>query len=145
VSYCTHQPNGTQAPRSNSSQNFNAHTQSDASQHRSGHHPLPFSALPHQLRRDLKGNQTAISLAAALLEYARTKPYCYPTTARLAEDLGVCQNTVRAALLVGIHQLIGTMYINKVVLLHSTNQLGMIWPVIFSMTRNICRATIGKK
>jgi len=65
---------------------------------RTSHHPLPFSALPHQLRRDLKGNQTAISLAAALLEYARTKPYCYPTTAHLADDLGVCQNTIRAAL-----------------------------------------------
>ena len=64
----------------------------------SGYHPLPFSALPHQLRRDLKGNPQAISLAAALLEYARTKAYCYPTTARLAADLGVCQNTVRAAL-----------------------------------------------
>ena len=61
---------------------------------------LPFSALPHELRKDprLKGNRTAIVLAAALLEYARSKPSCYPSNARLAEDLGVCQQTIRNAL-----------------------------------------------
>ena len=46
----------------------------------------------------MRGRRVAVLLAAALLEYARDKPYCYPTTARLAADLGVCQNTVRAAL-----------------------------------------------
>jgi hypothetical protein len=52
---------------------------------------LPFAALPHDLRKDpqLKGNRTAIVLAAALLEYARSKPACWPSNARLAEDLGV--------------------------------------------------------
>ena len=62
--------------------------------------PLPFSALPHELRKDprLKGNRTAIVLAAALLEYARSKPSCYPSNARLAADLGVCQQTIRNAL-----------------------------------------------
>src|SRR5512135_389301 len=61
---------------------------------------LPFAALPHALRKDprLKGNQTAIVLAAALLEYARSKPSCYPSNARLAADLGVCQQTIRNAL-----------------------------------------------
>src|SRR5512135_2058674 len=61
---------------------------------------LPFAALPHELRKDprLKGNRTAIVLAAALLEYARSKPSCYPSNARLAEDLGVCQQTIRNAL-----------------------------------------------
>src|SRR5512135_1711942 len=64
-------------------------------------HPLPFAALPHDLRKDprLKGNRTAIVLAAALLEYAPgVKPSCYPTNARLAEDLGCCEQTVRTAL-----------------------------------------------
>jgi hypothetical protein len=62
---------------------------------------LPFAALPHDLRKDprLKGNRTAIVLAAALLEYAPgTKPSCYPTNARLADDLGCCEQTVRHAL-----------------------------------------------
>ena len=62
---------------------------------------LPFAALPHDLRKDprLKGNRTAIVLAAALLEYAPgTKPSCFPTNARLAADLGCCQQTVRHAL-----------------------------------------------
>jgi hypothetical protein len=62
---------------------------------------LPFAALPHQLRKDprLKGNRTAIVLAAALLEYAPGgKPSCYPTNARLARDLGCCEQTVRTAL-----------------------------------------------
>ena len=62
--------------------------------------PLPFSALPHALRRDprLKGNQTAIVLAATLLEYARNQPSCYPTNSTLAENMGVCVTTVRNAL-----------------------------------------------
>src|SRR5512135_3266875 len=62
---------------------------------------LPFAALPHQLRKDprLKGNRTAIVLAAALLEYAPgSKPSCYPTNTRLAADLGCCEQTVRTAL-----------------------------------------------
>src|SRR5512135_1935068 len=62
---------------------------------------LPFAALPHQLRKDprLKGNRTAIVLAAALLEYAPgSKPSCYPTNATLASDLGCSESTVRAAL-----------------------------------------------
>jgi Helix-turn-helix domain len=62
---------------------------------------LPFAALPHDLRKDprLKGNRTAIVLAAALLEYAPgVKPSCYPTNARLADDLGCCEQTVRTAL-----------------------------------------------
>ena len=98
VAYCTRPAPVPQVPRSNPSPNFNTHAETDGSRAGTRHHPLPFSALPHQLRRDLKGNHTAISLAAALLEYAGVKPYCYPTTARLAADLGVCQNTVRAAL-----------------------------------------------
>src|SRR5512135_1399769 len=62
--------------------------------------PLPFAALPHELRKDprLKANRTAIVLAAALLEYARAKPSCYPTNARLAADLGCCAQTIRNAL-----------------------------------------------
>jgi hypothetical protein len=62
---------------------------------------LPFAALPHDLRKDpwLKGNRTAIVLAAALLEYAPGgKSSCYPTNARLASDLGCCEQTVRTAL-----------------------------------------------
>ncbi len=62
---------------------------------------LPFAALPHDLRKDprLKRNRTAIVLAAALLEYAPgTKPSCYPTNARLAGDLGCCEQTIRNAL-----------------------------------------------
>src|SRR5512135_1424628 len=62
---------------------------------------LPFAALPHQLRKDprLKGNRTAIVLAAALLEYAPgSKPSCHPTNATLASDLGCSESTVRAAL-----------------------------------------------
>ena len=63
-------------------------------------HPLPFAALPHELRKDprLKGNRTAIVLAAALLEYARASDSCWPSNRRLAEDLGCCQQTVRNAL-----------------------------------------------
>ena len=74
-----------------------APSQAPCSQNHSAN-PLPFSAVPHQLRRDLKGNQTAISLAAALLEYARQESSCYPTTARLAEDMGCSQQTIRNAL-----------------------------------------------
>src|SRR5512135_1191651 len=61
---------------------------------------LPFAALPHQLRKDprLKRHRTAVVLAAALLEYARDSPHCWPSNRRLAEDLGVCQQTVRNAL-----------------------------------------------
>jgi hypothetical protein len=62
---------------------------------------LPFAALPHDLRKDprLKGHRTAIVLAAALLEYAPgVKSSCYPTNARLAGDLGCCEQTVRTAL-----------------------------------------------
>jgi hypothetical protein len=61
---------------------------------------LPFAALPHELRKDprLKGNRTAVVLAAALLEYARDGAHCWPSNRRLAEDLGVCQQTVRNAL-----------------------------------------------
>ena len=61
---------------------------------------LPFAALPHELRKDprLKGNRTAIVLAAALLEYTRARDSCWPSNRRLAEDLGCCQQTVRNAL-----------------------------------------------
>jgi hypothetical protein len=61
---------------------------------------LPFAALPHDLRKDprLKGHRTAVVLAAALLEYARDSSHCWPSNRRLAEDLGVCQQTVRNAL-----------------------------------------------
>ncbi|MBV8382987.1 MAG: helix-turn-helix domain-containing protein, partial [Planctomycetaceae bacterium] len=59
---------------------------------------MPFSALPHELRKSLKGNQTAIVLAATLLEYAKTKAYCYPSNATLAEDMGCCVSTIRNAL-----------------------------------------------
>jgi hypothetical protein len=64
--------------------------------------PYPFSALPHALRKDprLKRNHLAVVLAAALLEYARDRPSCYPTNATLAEDLGCGESTVRAALAV---------------------------------------------
>jgi Helix-turn-helix domain len=60
--------------------------------------PLPFSALPHALRRSLRGNQTAIVLAATLLEYARNAASCYPTNATLASDMGCSVSTVRNAL-----------------------------------------------
>jgi hypothetical protein len=65
-------------------------------------HPHPFSALPHALRKDprVKGNNLAIVLAAALLEYCRDRPSCYPTNATLAEDLGCAPSTIRAALAV---------------------------------------------
>src|SRR5271166_2852391 len=61
---------------------------------------LPFAALPHELRKDprLKGNRTAIVLAAALLEYARARDSCWPSNRRLAEDLGCCHQTIRNAL-----------------------------------------------
>ena len=61
---------------------------------------LPFAALPHELRKDprLKGNRTAIVLAAALLEYARASDSCWPSNRRLAEDLGCCPQTIRNAL-----------------------------------------------
>src|SRR5512135_2955758 len=60
----------------------------------------PFAALPHALRKDprLKGNNLAIVLAAALLEYCRDRPSCYPTNARLAADMGCSESTARAAL-----------------------------------------------
>src|SRR5208337_2599575 len=61
---------------------------------------IPFAALPHELRKDsrLKGNRTAIVLAAALLEYARARDSCWPSNRRLAEDLGCCHQTIRNAL-----------------------------------------------
>jgi Helix-turn-helix domain len=61
---------------------------------------LPFAALPHDLRKDprLRGKDKAILLAASLLEHARTKPSCSPTNARLTQDLGCCEQTVRTAL-----------------------------------------------
>jgi Helix-turn-helix domain len=61
---------------------------------------IPFAALPHALRKDprLKGNRTAIVLAAALLEYARARDSCWPSNRRLAEDLGCCHQTIRNAL-----------------------------------------------
>src|SRR5512135_3568618 len=61
---------------------------------------VPFAALPHELRKDpqLKGNRTAIVLAAALLEYARARDSCWPSNRRLAEDLGCCPQTIRNAL-----------------------------------------------
>ena len=46
----------------------------------------------------LKGNRTAIVLAAALLEYARARDSCWPSNRRLAEDLGCCHQTIRNAL-----------------------------------------------
>lgn len=70
-------------------------------QHLGGTTHPPFAALPHDLRKDprLKGNRTAVVLAAALLEYAPGhKPYCYPTNARLCADLDCCETTVRTAL-----------------------------------------------
>ncbi len=61
---------------------------------------LPFAALPHALRKDprLRGKHTAVTLAAALLEYACERASCYPTNARLAADLGCSQSTIRANL-----------------------------------------------
>ena len=62
---------------------------------------LPFAALPHDLAQGppAQGNRTAIVLAAALLEYARARDSLLARpTARLAEDLGCCQQTVRNAL-----------------------------------------------
>src|SRR3954471_11635759 len=60
----------------------------------------PFAALPHDLRKDpaLRGHDKAILLAAALLEYARDKPSCWPSNRRLAEDLGCSPRTVQLAL-----------------------------------------------
>src|SRR4051812_44222961 len=60
----------------------------------------PFAALPHDLRKDpaLRGHDKAILLAAALLEYARDKPSCWPSNRRLAEDLGCSSRTVQLAL-----------------------------------------------
>src|SRR3954468_218709 len=62
--------------------------------------PLPFSAVPHALRRDPKliDHPRAIILAATLLEYCRDKPSCYPSNRRLAEDMGVCPRTIQNAL-----------------------------------------------
>ena len=61
---------------------------------------LPFAALPHALRKDpsLRGKHTAVTLAAALLEYACERASCYPTNAHLAADLGCSQSTIRANL-----------------------------------------------
>src|SRR4051812_15185070 len=61
---------------------------------------LPFAALPHDLRKDpaLRGHDKAKLLAAALLEYARDKPSCFPSNRRLAEDLGCSPRTVQLAL-----------------------------------------------
>src|SRR3954453_17161230 len=60
----------------------------------------PFSALPHALRKDpaLRSHDKAILLAAALLEYARDKPSCWPSNRRLAQDLGCSSRTVQLAL-----------------------------------------------
>ena len=48
-----------------------------------------FAALPHALRRDprLRGQDKAVLLAAALLEYARGKTSCWPSNRRLADDM----------------------------------------------------------
>jgi hypothetical protein len=60
----------------------------------------PFAALPHALRKDprLRGRDKAVLLAAALLEYARGKPSCWPGNRRLADDLACCPRTVQLAL-----------------------------------------------
>ena len=55
--------------------------------------PTSFARTPA-----LKGNRTAIVLAAALLEYARARDSCWPSNRRLAEDLGCCPQTIRNAL-----------------------------------------------
>ena len=61
-------------------------------------HALPFSAVPHALRLSMKGKPQAIVLAATLLAYARTKPYCYPSNATLAADMGCSVSTIRNAM-----------------------------------------------
>jgi hypothetical protein len=60
----------------------------------------PFAALPHDLRKDpqLRGQDKAVLLAAALLEYARGKASAWPSNRRLAEDLGCSPRTVQVAL-----------------------------------------------
>jgi hypothetical protein len=60
--------------------------------------PLPFAALPHALRRDPRLTARAIVTAAALLEYARDRPSCWPSNARLARDMHCSPRTVRYAL-----------------------------------------------
>jgi DNA-binding MarR family transcriptional regulator len=61
-------------------------------------HRKPFAALPHDLVGDQRLSATAVRLAAVLLRYARGKPICWPSVARLAADLGRCRRTVQYAL-----------------------------------------------
>lgn len=60
--------------------------------------PLPYAPLPHALRKDRRLTDKAILLAAALLEYARSGPRCWPTLARLADDLNCSIRTVQLRL-----------------------------------------------
>src|SRR5687767_13494895 len=59
---------------------------------------LAFAAVPHELRRDPRLNPRAVVLAATLLEYARSKPSCWPSNGRLARDMHCSERTVRYAL-----------------------------------------------
>src|SRR4051812_30381250 len=59
---------------------------------------VPFAALPHELRRDPRLNPRAVVTAAALLEYARSSPSCWPSNARLARDMHCTARTVQNAL-----------------------------------------------
>lgn len=58
----------------------------------------PFAALPHALRKDPRLSDKAVLLAAALLEYARNKTFCWPSNQRLAQDLRCSPRTVQLAL-----------------------------------------------
>jgi hypothetical protein len=59
---------------------------------------VPFAALPHDLVGDPRLSATAVRLAAILLRYARGKPACWPSMARLAADLGRCRRSAQYAL-----------------------------------------------
>jgi hypothetical protein len=64
--------------------------------------PLPFSAVPHELRKDPRLRPRLktrlVTVVAALLEYARDKAWCNPTNRTLAADCGCCPRTVQLAL-----------------------------------------------
>lgn len=60
--------------------------------------PLAFAALPHALRGDPRLNTRAIVTAATLLAYARDKPSCWPSIARLAADMRCSEGTARNGL-----------------------------------------------
>jgi hypothetical protein len=59
----------------------------------------PYSPVPHDLRKDPRLKCRDIAVAAALLAFARDKPTCWPSNARLAAETG-CRSvrTIQASL-----------------------------------------------